>query len=54
MRTTLQIDLAWELQWLAMELAVSISTIRKLAVVFLSFQIQKLLMNISERPENLP
>ena len=34
------------IQWLAIKLAVSISTIRKLAVFFLSFQIQKLLINM--------
>ena len=35
-----------DIQWLALKLAISTSTIRKLAEVFLSFQIQKLLMNM--------
>ena len=37
---------ALTVQWLAIKLAVSILTIRKLAVVFLSFQIQKLLIDM--------
>ena len=41
-------------QWLAKKLVVSISVIRKLAVVFIPVEIQNLYDIWSGRPENLP